>query len=470
MTASIGSILSVARTALTAHQAAIGVVSHNIANATTDGYSRQRAELIPGRPLNTPVGGVGTGVFVADIGRLRDRILDHSYREETSGSGYWNRRASVLGEVEALHGDITTGNLPAALDSFWNAWSDLSNDPTSSTARVVVRQAGEQVVQQLRRLSTGIDRVGAGVALRLGQEVGDINRIATEIGALNVQIVAAEAGGSTAADLRDARDRAIDRLASFANVNVAERSSGSVGVSIAGVNIVDGAEVTRVVANTSGGVWTLRSERGVTFSPVGGSVGAAMDVLNGDLPAAKAQLDTLARSLAEAVNGVHRTGMNAAGQTDVLFFDDQGDPTTITAQSLSLSAAVRANAQAIAAGTPATDAGTGLPTYGAGRNDVALALGSLRDAPVASLGGRSIADSYASQVSDLGAEIRAARDAVATHDVLASQAELRRSSVSGVSIDEELVQLIRFQNAYSAAARLVTTADEMLQTILDMKR
>jgi len=106
----------------------------------------------------------------------------------------------------------------------------------------------------------------------------------------------------------------------------------------------------------------------------------------------------------------------------------------------------------------------------AGRNDIAIALAGLRDAPVASLGNRSIASAYAAAVGPVGGDVRAAADSADTHQVLASQADVRRSSVSGVSVDEELVQLIRFQNAYSAAARIVTAADEMLQTILDMKR
>lgn len=470
MTASIGSILSVARTALSAHQAAIGVISHNLANATTEGYSRQRVELVPGRPLQTPVGGIGTGVRVDDIGRVRDTILDAGFRDESSGAAYWSRRSGLLGELQSLHGSTQTGGLPAAMDAFWNAWSDLANDPAGTTARVVVRQTGEQVVQQVKRLTHGIDATGASAALRLEQEVGDINRYARDIAALNTQIVAAEAGGITAADLRDKRDLAIDRLSQLASVQVVERANGSVGVNISGISIVDAADAAGVKIDTTGGTWSLQSTRGATISPAGGSVGAALDVLNNDVPAARAELDAWARALVDTVNAVHVTGTNAAGATGINFFDDNGDVTTVTAASLRLSAQVTADPAAIAAGTAATDPVSGLPVYGAGRNDVALALATRREAPVALLGGRTLADSYTASVSRLGGEVRAADDAADTHSVLASQADIRRSSVSGVSTDEELVQLIRFQNAYSAAARVVSAADEMLQTILDMKR
>jgi flagellar hook-associated protein 1 FlgK len=470
MTASIGSILSVARTALTANQAAIGVISHNLANATTEGYSRQRAEIVAGRPLMTPHGAVGTGVFLNDIARVRDGLLDVGYRDETSGAGYWGRRFSLLDQVEALHGDINTSGLNTALDDFWNSWSDLTNDPTDATARTLVRQAGEQVTLQIHRLSEGMDNVAGSMTLQLGYEVQEINRYATEIASLNRRIVAAEAGGATASDLRDARDLAVDRIAELASIQVVERSNGTVAVNIGGIGVVDGDDAVPLEITSTAGVWSLRSTRGATISPVGGAIGASMDVLNTDIPQAKAELDELARALVTSVNTLHRTGVNPLGQTDVLFFDDLGDIANVTADTLALSAAVKADVRAIAAGTGGVDPLTGDPVYNAGRNDISIALAGLREAPVASLGNRSIAHAYAAAVGRLGGEVRAAADSADTHQVLASQADVRRSAVSGVNIDEELVQLIRFQNAYSAAARIVTAADEMLQTILDMKR
>jgi flagellar hook-associated protein 1 FlgK len=470
MTASIGSILSVARSALTAHQAAIGVISHNLANATTEGYSRQRAEVVAGRPLMTANGAVGTGVFVYDVARLREGLLDGGFRDETSGASYWGRRSALLDQVQSLHGDVNTKGLNTALDTFWNSWSDLTNDPGDSTARTLVRQAGEQVVQQIRRLSQGMDSIAGTMTAQLGYEVQEVNRYTSEIAALNRRIVAAESGGSTAPDLRDARDLAIDRLAGMASIQVVERANGTTAVNIGGISIVDGDDSVPIQITSAGGVWSMSSLRGASISPVGGSIGASMDVLNADIPQAKAELNELARALVTSVNDVHRTGVNPLGQTGVLFFDDLGNVANVSADTLSVSAAVKADIRAIAAGTGAVDPLTGDPIYTAGRNDIAIALAGLREAPNAALGNRSIAHAYAAAVGRIGSDVRAAEDSADTHQVLASQADVRRSSISGVNVDEELVQLIRFQNAYSAAARIVTAADEMLQTILDMKR
>jgi len=455
---------------MSANQVAIDVVSHNVANAATDGYSRQRADLIAASPLRTPQYNIGRGVEVADITRARDSLLDITYRDETSGASYSQRRGMLLGQVEALHGDLDSPGLSTALDQFWTSWSDLAADPSSPAARALVLQAGQELVSHFNRLSNGLDQISATADQRLRYDVDQANALSARIASLNQRIVAAEAGGLTAGDLRDARDLAVDQLSKLASVQVVERSNGSIGVSLRGINVVDGNNATRLVVNTAGATWGVRTESGTAVTNVGGSIGATIDVLNADIGQVRSGLDAIAQQLAIAVNTVHQTGMNAAGQTGILFFDDFGDPTTITARNLTLSADVLADSNAIAAGTPATDPVSGNPVYGAGRNDVAIALSQLREAPQAALGNESIGGSYASSIARIGVAVHAANDNESVHVALAGQADIARSSVSGVNIDEEMVNLIRFQNAYSAAARLVTTADEMLQTILDMKR
>lgn len=456
---------------MSANQTAIDVVSHNVANAATDGYSRQRAELVASTPQITPNGIIGRGVEINDIARLRDSLLDVSFRSETSGAGYWERRGMLLGQVEALHGDLGSPGLSSALDQFWTSWSDLANDPTNSGARTLVRQAADDVIAQFQRLSNGLDQIQGTADLRLRADVDQVNQLTASIASLNKRIVAAEAGGYTAGDLRDARDLAIDQLSQLASVQVVQRNNGSVGVSVNGISVVDGEFSANLVVDTSGGAFSVRSSNGSVIANPGGAIGATIGVLNTDIAQARTELDTIARELAIAVNAVHQTGMNAAGQTNVLFFDDMGgNPAGITARNLSLSAAVVADSDAIAAGTPAIDPITSNPVYGAGRNDVALALSQLRDTPNAALQNLSLGGAYAASAGRVGRSLRTAMDNEAVHTTLAGQADMTRSSVSGVNIDEEMVNLIRFQNAYAAAARLVTTADEMMQTILDMKR
>jgi flagellar hook-associated protein 1 FlgK len=470
MTVSIGSILSNARSALQANQAAINTTSQNIANAQTPGYSRQRVDLRASTPQMLPYGSVGTGVTIHDIARVRDASLDMTFRSQSADASGAGRRSDLLSQIEGLYAEPSPRDLASALDAFWGSWSDLASQPTNDAARMSVRQTGEHLAAQLNRLSGGLDRVAADADLRMRQDVQELNRYASEVATLNQQIVAAESSGKTAADLRDARDRALDAISSLAAVQVFERSNGSVAVVAGDATIVDGASVSAIEVDTTGGVYGIRTGRGTSVNPAGGVIGAAITVLNDDIPAARAELDAMARALVTDVNALHATGTNPQGATGVAFFDDQGDIATVTARTLSLSAAVRADHRAIAAGAGFTDPNTGTVVYAAGATDVALSLAGLRDTPSAALGGVAIGSYYVSAAVRIGSDVRAAEDAAAIHDSLASQADLRRQSVSGVSIDEELVKLIQFQNAYSAAARVITAADELYETVIGMMR
>jgi flagellar hook-associated protein 1 FlgK len=475
MTASIGSILSNARSALAANQAAINTTAHNIANAETEGYTRKRVDLRADTPQMMPYGSLGRGVVVADIPRVRDTLLDLTFRMQSADSSRYGRRSELLGQIEELYAEPSPRDLGAALDSFWGTWSDLAAQPLNDAARMSARQAGDHLASQLQRLSSGLDNIASGADLRMRQDVAQLNQYAAEVAELNEQIIAAESAGQTAGDLRDARDRSVDGIASLAQVQVFERSNGSIAVVAGDATIVDGDDSVALAVDTTGGTYRIRTERGTIVRPTGGLIGASIAVLNTDLPAAQAELDALARAVVSEVNAVHANGMNPLGQTGVAFFDNRnpGDPTdvsNVTAGNIALSAAVLADHRAIAAGEGVLNPGTGLVEYAAGANDVALALAGLRDAPSAALGGVAAGEYYASAVTRIGTDVRAAVDGAAIHGSLAANADTRRMSVTGVSIDEELVKLIQYQNAYAAAARVITAADELFETVIGMMR
>ena len=171
----------------------------------------------------------------------------------------------------------------------------------------------------------------------------------------------------------------------------------------------------------------------------------------------------MARALVERTNAVHSTGTNAAGDTGLNFFDDFGDLSLVTANTLALDAAIAADALAVAAGSG------GPGGYQAGANDVALAMGGLRESTTGTvLSGRSINDAYRDLAAAVGLATSAARVAEDNHRVLVTAASERRESVSGVATDEELVKVVQIQAAYTAASRLVSVVDEMYQALLAM--
>lgn len=453
----LGSILSNAATGLRAQQAALSVVSHNVAHATTEGYTRQRAVLTSNPALRTPDGAFGTGVNVADVQQVRDALLDASYRTETGGASEQRTRSEMLTRIETLLGEPTETGLDASLDAFLSSWSDLASNPTSPSHRIVVRTRGAQLVDKLRELAGGLAGIREEVHTRLQVGVDRVNELTGTVARLSREIVSMEADGRTAGDLRDARGRALDELAKLIPVTVVERANGSVGVASSGINIVDGAYASPLQVGTAGGTVGLQIVGRPGLLPeTGGSLGGLVDVLNSDLAAAQRSLDELAAALVAEVNAMHTAGTGPGGVTGVAFFDPAGT----TAWTAALSAAVEASPSSIAAGT-----GDALGAYRAGANDVAQRIASLRDQALAALGATPGAH-IRGLVSSVGLAVRSSLDAADVHQTLADQADLRRQSLSGVSVDEELVQLIQFQSAYQASAKVISATDEMIQSLL----
>lgn len=467
----ISGILSIARTALLTHQAALEVTGHNIANAETPGYTRQDLLLGTGPERLTTYGHFGTGVRAVTVGRAREALLDQDVRAQLAPSSQSSTRRDALMRIERIFGEPSPNGLAAAFDAFWDSWSDLASNPTNAGARTVVRQRAEALVERFNTYARELQSIETTTRLQARDAVDEVNRLTDRIAAINAQIVPAESGGHTANDLRDERDRLIDRLGTLVPVTVIDRTDGSNQVMLGGRPLVDGtgARALEISGNVpmevrfAGEVDTVRT--------MGGRLGAYLELVNGDIAEIRTSLDALATALITDVNALHVTGWSptagGAGNWDPLngptgsgvsFFDS--DPLSASAGGIRLSDAVRASASAIAAGAT-LDA--------VGDNDVALALAGLRDlAPSAP--GQSFGGAYQSIISAIAGAGRAAADATTVSETLLRNATSRRESTSGVSTDEELMRLMRHQQAYSAAAKVVQTVDEMMEVLIGLKR
>jgi len=474
---SLNSILGTATLALQAQQAAIETAANNIANANVPGYSRQVVNLQPNTPLYTPVGAIGTGVIVQDISRVRDTMLDTNYRAQTSTAGGYSTQSGILNSIGQIFGEPSDTGLSNTLSQFYSSWSDLANNPTSAAAQSVVQQRGAAVASTLNQFSTNLDQLASNTLDSTTQQVNQINQYTSQIASINKQIVAAEANGTTTAnDLRDMRDTAIDALSKIVPVRVIDHDNGSDTIYVAGATVVDGSDSKNFsLQGTSGSlVLQLSGRNFVTQSP-GGSLGANMDALNKDIPNAKSQLDTLAAGIVTSVNAIHTTGWTAAGDaagasnwdssnpptgSNVNFFD----PTKLTAGSISLSTQVASNASFIAAGD----------SQGAtGNNNIANKIAALANdtttmTKYGSTDTTSVMEYYRDLVTRIGVATNDANTSSTVYSTLAQQADTQRQSVSGVSTDQELISLTKNQQAYAAAAKVITTANSMSQTLLDM--
>lgn len=453
---SINNLMSIARTALMTHQQAIDITGHNIANVNTPGYSRQRLELAAAVPLRTPIGTIGRGVTATGIMSYRDVLLDAAYRREQSAFSHSDTLRSLMGGVEEIFAEPSSVGISAALDAMFNAFSDLSQTPASAAARVAVRDAVQQLVNRIRDADGRLSAQQVEISGQISGAVDRINQIGQQVAALNLDIVAASAGGGAAPDLQDARDGLLDELATLVGTRVLPRDDGSVAVIVGDALLVEGAFPQALdVRTVPGGGFAagiVGSPRNI--KPGGGVLGALTDLSTGGIPGVRAELDRLAAGLVTTINTIHAGGTTLGGATGVDLFDAAG----LTAGTIGLSTAIIANPQDIVSGA----------TSQPGDNTVALQLSGLRSTAIASLNGGTAGEFFAGLVSSIASMVSDADQSARIGDQIVAGIVARRESVRGVSTDEEMVKLIVQQQAFSAAARLVTVADELMQDVLRM--
>jgi len=469
--AGMDGILNTARSALLAQQAAIEVSGHNIANAETEGYSAQRLVLQPKTPQRTPFGMFGTGVEMVNVTRTREALLDTAVRTQTSPASGFERRSALLGSIESVPGDPSDTGPSAHMDSFWNAWTAPAPHPTPPAAKSVVQQRGDTLARTFNRYATQLGDIAASARQEAADTVSEVNRLVSQVAEINKQIVPLESNGKTANDLRDQRDLLIDQLSSLVPINVVDNGDGSDQITIGGLSLVDSA-AAKSLTITSGSPLSVRiTGNSDPLRNISGKLGAVIDVVNNDLATVTRALDSLASALITDINAAHTTGWSPpAGATGnwnaaapptgsgVAFFD--AAPSSANAKNIRLSAAVAANPNSIVTGTMLNAAGD---------NSVALAMAALRDRSPSAIG-NSFGGAYRSLVSSLAGSKRSSDDSATVSKTLVSQASTRRKSSSGVSTDEELVQLMKHQQAYAAAAKVIQTVSELSQILIDLKR
>jgi len=449
--------LHIAKSALELQQYGIQVTGHNIANANTEGYTRQRVVSEARAPLETPYGMLGTGVQVAEIERTRESFLDEQVRTASGDLGKWAQAERALSEVEGVFAEPSEGGLNSLLREFWDSWRALGDNPEDYAARQVVLGKAETLVDAFHRLDRQLREVQYNMNFLVDSKVEEINRIAGRIAELNVQILYIESKGSQANDDRDRRDLLLDELSKLVDVQVVEGSDGMVNVFLDGRPLVEGKEVSELdtlpVAEEGHPVEKVIWKQGAREVRIsGGELGGILEVRDDKINTYLERLDRLARTLAEEVNSIHRNGYTLNGASDVDFFDSdvQG------AADIELSDAVKDNPSNVAA------SGDGHP--GDGSNALAIADLEYEQA----IEHFTLDGYYRSLISQVGQDLQEAQFMRDNYELLLKRFENERESAIGVSLDEEMVKLIQYQHAYTAAARLTTVVDQMIRTVLDM--
>lgn len=451
--------LDIALSALRAQQMAMNVTGNNIANAGTESYHRQEAVFVPSstiRSTGTILSGgnpqIGTGVLIQTVRRVQNTYIENQIRLQNQELGMWDYRNESLKQIEAVLGEPGNLGLSATLDKFWNSWEELASTPDSLTAKISVVQAGTSVCDRIKSLFNNFRQLQARVDTALVDNASEINRLAHEIADINKEITAGSDSVTQPNDMLDRRDQLIGQLSKLVPIQVSGSGGLSFMVSVSGKNLIQGGHVTEVALGDSPTGWTslVWTDDGTDFVANGGEVKAQIiirdDVLGGHIT----ELNSIAQTIISRVNELHTTGTLPDGTACGNFFTPGGDASNIS----------------IEASLVNSPAGVGVGTSGtAGDNSLALAMSAVRDETL--INGQTIGGAYAGLVATIGTQAREAITQTEVHNLSVQQLETQRDSVSGVSMDEEMVNMVKFQQAYNAAARIMSVLDSMLDTLIN---
>ncbi len=451
--------LEIGRRALLASQASLQTIGHNIANVNTPGYTRQRVNISSTFPENNTLGSFGTGVEVTSIQHIRDLFLGDQYRQESKSLGEWSYKEKVLSQVESLFNEPNDNTLSDQMNEFWNAWDDFAKDPGSSSTRNQLVSQTKIMTNSFHELTDQVETLRSSIDSDLNNYTNQINSMTSEVARLNHQIQSLEVGGVKANDLRDSRDLVLDKLSSLVDINTNESQSGEMVVYIGAMSVVNGADAIRIeskVVNVDGKPTHKLMWEGSDFelTNTAGQLKALLDSRDVIIPKYLDKLNTLAATMVEQVNSIHMQGQTGNGQTNIAFFD----ATKTNAQDIAINPDIVANQLLV------TSSASGAESD----NTLAYEIAKLRDKNVLKNGSVSLNGYYNSIIGSVGVEANEATSFAKNYDLLVQQIEFAKESVQGVSLDEEMINMVKFQHAYDAAARVITAMDQALDTVLRM--
>ncbi len=461
--------LGMAARSLQTQQAGIEVAGHNLSNVSNPAYARQRLNVATSNPVVTDVGMQGTGVQAIDVQQIRSQLLDDQIQSETSTSSYWDTQQQALQFAQAGLGEQISGTTASAgastqgiaqsLSDLFSEFQNLSTQPTSLAERQVLLMKAATLADQFNQVSQRLDALRTSLNSSLQTDVTNGNQLLSDIADLNNQITTSEINsGSTANDLRDLRQQKIEDLAKIANVSVAQQSNGSVNLTIGGVLMVSDQNVldTLQTYDAGGGQWLVRATTaGTHLTLTGGSIAGEIGARDGAVATLASNVDQLATLLIGQVNLIHAGGFSLiTGSANEDFF------TGADAHNIAVNPVLLNN--------PALVQASGI-NGAVGDNSVVLALAQLGNQTQVALNNQTFSQAYDQSVATIGQSLATANGQVADQQTVQQMLEQQRSSVSGVSMDEEMANLSIYQHAYEASARLMSVVDQMLDTLVNIQ-
>lgn len=458
----LSAAMEIGKNGLNIYRVATEVTGENIANVNTPGYSRQRVLLETAPPTTANGFPLGTGVKIASVERYYDGLLQQQLVNAQTTQGFDTTKSSVLQQVEPTFNEVANDGLGAAITNFFGAWQDLTLNPAGSAERQAVLSRTQILTDNFKSVSTTLNDAISTQNASLVPLTDGINASLNNIAQLNGQIKTTELVSGNANEMRDQRDQLIRDLSKQIGITFTENSDGTTDIKYA-----DGGAAL-VTGNTAGSfslvpngaisdVYVAPAGGGAAakVTPTSGQLGATLALRDTIIPGYLTKVDALANTIATQVNTQHKLGFDLGGTAGVDFFSGN------TAATISLNSAGITGTDKIAASGSAALLGD---------NSNALALAQLQGQKLMSANTATFGSYFNGLVSQVGLDVQSSKNTVAQDAAFTKQLSTLRESNSGVSLDEELTNMVKYQRSYQASAKLISTATEMMDTVIAMIR
>lgn len=458
-------LVSIGKSALQVNKKQLEIIGNNIANVNTPGYSRQRAVQDQADSIQDAFGSIGQGTVINRIERMRDERLDTQYWDKQTDVGYWGAKSQNLQELEAQLQEPSENGLTELFNKFWDSWDNLANNPDGPSGDVM----RASLIQDTKNLTSRLNEVGDSVVEKrkeindhVTSDVDKLNTLFSDLSTLNIRIEESKANGQDSSSLLDQYDKKIDELTKYGDTKLITRKDGIRIIYFGSDEVVKGAEYRKLEALTDS-----YSESGFNRSKVvwsdnlkevnnlkNGELKALEDLRDSDMKSYQDYLDKIANTLVEKINSLHSSGYDLQDPpgTGHNFFDEN----TTGARDIKIDSVLEANPEFISASK----------TGETGDNQVALDISQLRNQ--SSIDDYSFQEYYAKFLNEIGQDSSNAQNQEKIQNATSKQIDTFRENVKGVSIDEETANLIAYQQSYQAAAKIIATANQMMDVIMQM--
>ncbi len=445
-------LFDISRRSMATYQHSIDVASNNIANAGNKDYTRQRAVISTEKTQQYAGITWGSGVKLDDIERLRSSLTERQIISNNQRHSYNERSSVLLGQIEEIYSEPSELGISNLMGQFFSSWSELSANPTSTALRGNVVYSAQNLSYKVEEVNESLKGIKTSISYEFDDKVREVNNMLKSIQSINRQISESKAIGNNANDLMDRRDILVNDLSKLTNITVNYEADETVNISIGGVFAVDKGSYTTFRATTTEDTLTMTSEGGDEVKINNGEMGALVDTYSNKIPSYKEQLDSIITQLVTSVNDIHNTGMTIDDppQPGLDFFE------AYDGNKLKIKDEILNDYNKIAVSSDGTS----------GNGDIAIKIFEVGENNV--LNGSTLIDTYSTLISEVGSHKQNADRMEESGSIVLQQLQNQRDSLSAVSVDEEMMDVMKFQKAYEASAKLVRMADDMLETLMQM--